>query len=135
MPLYTVKLLQEALRVKRKNLKGSTVALLGLSYKKDIPDVRESPALTIRDLLEGRDVRVLSYDPYVLHDSTARSLEAALTEADAAIIATDHSAFSELQPENFAEYGVDIVIDGRNCLDKHAFAKSDILYHGIGRSL
>ncbi|MEK7510963.1 MAG: nucleotide sugar dehydrogenase [Patescibacteria group bacterium] len=130
MPEYTVGLLEEELGG---TLRGAEVALLGLSYKRGIPDLRESPALFIREELRKRGASVRSYDPYVSHGSTVDSLEEALDGADAVIIATDHEEFCKLTPESFTDYGIDIVIDGRNCLDKEEFVDAGITYRGIGR--
>lgn len=132
MPGYTVDLLSDQLRVKKKRLKRARVALLGLAYKRDVSDTRESPALIIRDLLTSRGADVRTYDPYALSHSNAKKLEDALKDTDAAIIATDHRAFCSLTPHDFQKYHVDIVIDGRNCLDKRAFQDAGILYKGIG---
>jgi len=134
MPAYTVSLLANALRRKRKQLKGAQVALLGLSYKRDIADERESPAREIRSQLEGRGALVRAYDPYVPHSSTHDTLEDALDGADAAVIATDHTQFRSLTPFHFMRAGVDIVVDGRNCLERDDFRESGILYSGIGRA-
>lgn len=134
MPAYTVGLLSQALRKKRKQLNRSTIALLGLSYKRDISDERESPAHEIRRQLEERGAVVRTYDPYVLEKSTHQTLEDVLQDVDGAIIATDHALFRSLTPFHFMRGGVDIVIDGRNCLDKDDFQKSGILYSGIGRA-
>lgn len=134
MPGYTVSLLANALRRKRKQLKGANIALLGLSYKRDIADERESPAHEIRRQMEERGAVVRAYDPYVPAGSTHDTLQDALEGADAAVIATDHSEFRSLTPFHFMRGGVDIVIDGRNCLVKDDFAESGIIYSGIGRA-
>lgn len=133
MPQYTISLLEDALAQKRKKLPGSRIALLGQTYKKDIADLRESPALVIEKELMRRGAIVRTYDPYVPTKSSVTSLEEALHNADAAIIATDHSLFCTLKPKDFALHNVDIVIDGKNCLNKEAFANTTITYHGIGR--
>lgn len=133
MPYFTVRILTDELRGQRKRLRGARVALLGLSYKADIPDMRESPALEIRESLEKHDVKLRVYDPYVLHESTVRDLRTAIKDADAVIIATDHAVFRSLTPRQFEECGVKIVIDGRNCLSKESFAGSRVQYRGIGR--
>ncbi len=133
MPAYTVKLLEDALQNKGRSIQGSTVALLGLAYKKDVPDLRESPALVIEKILKERGASVRAYDPYALRMGGFLSLEDTLSGCDAAIIATDHTLFRALGPKNFSSAAVDIVIDGRNCLDKNAFADSGITYRGIGR--
>lgn len=134
MPAYTVNLLANALRRKRKQLRGSIIALLGLSYKRDIGDERESPAHEIRRQLEDRGARVRAYDPHVPQRSTHDTLEGTLDGADAAVIATDHREFRSLTPYHFMRANVDIVIDGRNCLRKEDFAESGIHYSGIGRA-
>ncbi len=133
MPKYAVKQLAEMLRAKRRSLSGTTIALLGLSYKRDIPDMRESPALDIRDALLAKGASVRTFDPLTPEHSTALSLEDALHGADAAVIATDHSAFRALEPSDFLKAGVRYVLDGRNCLSKQSFVENGITYRGIGR--
>lgn len=131
MPSYTIKILERALKQKKKFLSGSRVALLGLSYKRDVGDIRESPALIIRDLLARRGAYVQAYDPYVAEGM--QRLEDALKDADAALIATDHKEFCALTPKQFLAAGVSLVIDGRNCLDRAVFENSGVDYRGIGR--
>ena len=133
MPRYTVKLLDEALKERSKSFSEVTIALLGLSYKRDVPDTRESPALVIRRELLRNKANVRVFDPFVPMQNSAASLAEALEGADAAVIATDHTAFQELMPEDFKKHGVEIVIDGRNCLPKHAFLAQGLTYRGIGR--
>lgn len=133
MPHYTIKLLREALYFSELDMSTTPVVILGLSYKKNIGDMRESPALEIRDLLLQEGARVTTFDPHALSQSSAKSLDAALEGAKAVIIATDHDEFCALTPEFLEERGIRIVIDGRNCLDKTAFLDSSLNYHGIGR--
>lgn len=133
MPLYTIDVLERALRAEGKRLKGTPVALLGLAYKRDVPDTRESPALIMRTELERRGAAVRTYDPYA-PGGTVRTLKGALAGAKAAVIATDHAQLKSLTPRQFEEYGVSIVVDGRNCLSKEAFAGSGVTYRGIGRA-
>jgi UDP-N-acetyl-D-glucosamine dehydrogenase len=79
---------------------GAKVLVLGVAYKRDIEDVRESPALDVIRLLEADGAEVSYHDPFVpeLHEE-GRDLEsvdltdAALSEADAVVILTDHTAF------------------------------------------
>lgn len=134
MPQYTVDVLKEALKEKKQPLKGAKVALLGLAYKKDIPDMRESPAVEMRKILEERGAEVVAYDPYVADGSDAESVEEALTGADAVLLATDHSQFlGVLSPSYLAELGVDVLIDGRNVLSREQYEGTGITYRGIGR--
>lgn len=134
MPRYTVDLLEQAFEeLYHRPLAGATVSLLGLAYKRDVPDLRESPALVIREELMARGALVQTFDPFVKQESTSTSVLGALDGADAALIATDHSLFRTLPPEVFGSAGIRVVVDGRNCLDKDAYLAAGIAYRGIGR--
>lgn len=133
MPLYTAELTMKALNEKKQAMHGAKIAVLGLAYKADIDDCRESPSFEIIKHLQEFNADVVTYDPYVLSRSSAQSLDEALTGADAIVIATDHSAFKEITPETLKRLGVDTLIDGVNCLDKQAFLSAGLSYHGIGR--
>ncbi|MCV4614195.1 UDP-N-acetyl-D-glucosamine dehydrogenase, partial [Escherichia coli] len=65
MPAYVVSLISDALNNERKAVKGSKILILGVAYKKDIDDMRESPALSIIDLLRARGADVSYHDPFV----------------------------------------------------------------------
>ena len=98
MPEYWVAKVVDALNDAGKALRGSTVLVLGVAYKKDIDDVRESPALDILRLLERRGARVQYHDPFIPEvredGMTLRSLPLtaeALRAADCVVIVTDHS--------------------------------------------
>jgi len=133
MPHHTVGIAAKALREKGKKMRGARIALLGLAYKRDIGDMRESPALVIRDELAARGATVRSFDPYVPKESTVESIEDALSGADALVIATDHSMFRGISPSLLLKHGVSVVVDGRNCLSKALFESEGIWYRGIGR--
>lgn len=135
MPEFTVALLDRA-KEKLELVQPITVALLGLSYKKDIDDIRESPALDMRTLLEARsDVSLRVFDPHVPRMSTVDSLDAALTGADVVMLATNHTNLMEmLTPENLKQYGIVAVIDGKNALNADGIAEAGILYLGVGRT-
>ena len=133
MPEYTIKKLTECLAIKRITISGARVVVLGLSYKTDIGDDRESPSYKIIEHLKELGADVASFDPFIIKKSSADSLKNALQGAKAVVIATSHSIFKELTPKYLRAYGIEVVIDGRNCLDKGAFDRSDIVYAGIGR--
>ncbi len=133
MPEFTVHILEQELQEKNSSLQGTTIALLGLSYKANISDLRESPAYEIWHALKKKGANVQVFDPYAPKESNVDSLEKALDGASAAIIATAHKEFVSLTPYEFREKNIEIVIDGRNCLDKESFIESDIAYRGIGR--
>lgn len=130
MPLYTVTRLEEALAAANKKVKGLSVAVLGLAYKANVDDTRESPSYKIIDILKKRGATVLAYDPYVPQQNTKEKVNDTLDNADAVIIATDHKEFKEMPLERLKGK---IVIDGKNCLDKEKVKKMCISYRGIGR--
>lgn len=133
MHQYTADLVKEQLATKNIAIKGAKVVVLGLAYKKDIDDCRESPAFEIIKHLKEMEAEVITYDPHVLRESTVKTLKEALTGMDAVLIATDHKEFKELTGKDFAPYGIKCVVDGRNCLDKQSITSEGISYVGIGR--
>ncbi len=100
MPRYVVGKVTDALNDERKPVNGSRILVLGVAYKKDIGDVRESPALDIIRLLQGKGADVVYNDPHVpeleLDGEPLRSIdltEEALRWSDCAVIVTDHSDY------------------------------------------
>ena len=100
MPIFVVDKIRDALNQNRKSVNGSGVLVLGVAYKRDIEDVRESPALDVIRLLQADGATVTYHDPFVpeLHEEgkQLRSVEltdAALSDADAVVILTDHTDF------------------------------------------
>ncbi len=133
MPEYTVSLAEIALKNQGISMTGTKVAVLGLSYKANIDDCRESPSFEIIKNLEKRGAQVATFDPYVLGKSTAKTMDEAISGAQAVIFATSHKAFVELPPEYFVKNGVKVIIDGRNFLPKEKFIEAGIIFKGIGR--
>lgn len=100
MPAYWVQKVQDALNDAAKPLRGSKVLVLGVTYKKDVTDIRESPAMDIIGLLQDKGANVSYHDPHVPafhHDTlemvSVTDLQAALKENDCTMIVTDHSAY------------------------------------------
>jgi UDP-N-acetyl-D-glucosamine dehydrogenase len=135
MPAFTVDLLKESLEKVRMPLNGTKVALLGVSYKPNVGDQRESPSHKIHEQLQKRGADVVRFDPHLAAQSDVETLEKALEHAEAIVIATAHKAFEGLlHPDELKKYGIKVVVDGRNML-KHLrpeFAKAGIVYQGIG---
>jgi len=118
MPHFVVEKVQNALNDLGKAVKGSHVHILGVAYKRDIDDVRESPALDIIQLLQRRGARITFSDPYVpsirLEDGilTATDELEAVGQADATVIVTDHANFDYRMIVERAP----LVVDTRNAL-------------------
>lgn len=131
MPAYTVGLLQEGLNKISTSVKGTKVLVYGLSYKADVGDLRESPALEIIKLLKKLEADMLLFDPHLPEKSNVESMEVGLKSAKAILIATNHK---EIKTVDFSKYpNIKVIIDGRNCLDKQKIEKLGIYYKGIGR--
>jgi UDP-N-acetyl-D-glucosamine dehydrogenase len=114
MPRYWVQKVQDTLNECGKAVKGSRVLVLGVAYKKDVSDIRESPALDIIHLLEEKGAAVTYHDPHVAsfqHEGVAMTsaldLDAALADADCTIVVTDHSAYDWGLVKQFAQQIVD----------------------------
>jgi UDP-N-acetyl-D-glucosamine dehydrogenase len=119
MPEYVVQRVIDALNSVKKPLNGSSVHLFGVAYKKDVGDVRESPALDVWELLARRGAIISFTDPYVdeitVHGRTHKSVsfdDALKTPAACAVVCTDHSAF------DYARMGreLSLIVDTRNVL-------------------
>lgn len=133
MPEYGVRQLQELLNSQQKSMAGSRIAVLGLSYKANVGDIRESPSLKVIDLLRAEQASVIIYDPYFLEQSTVPSLSAALQQAEAIIVAVNHREFVALDAATLKKNKITAVVDGKNCLDKQAIQRAGISYKGVGR--
>jgi UDP-N-acetyl-D-glucosamine dehydrogenase len=120
MPQYVVAGTMEALNQRRKSLKGSKVLVLGLAYKKDIDDLRESPSIELIELLRAKGAKVDYNDPYIpqthkqrQHDLKMKSkkLSAKMLAAyDVVLISTDHSTYDY----NWIVRNARLVVDTRN---------------------
>jgi len=121
MPEFWVRKLSEALNGQGKAVRGAAVLVLGVAYKRDIDDIRESPALDIIRLLKGQGARVTYSDPHVprfREDGTEfRSVELtpeAVAAADCVMIVTDHTSVDYRMIKRTAR----LVVDTRNALPK-----------------
>jgi UDP-N-acetyl-D-glucosamine dehydrogenase len=133
---YTVELLQDKLNEVGKPVKGTKVGVLGISYKGNVGDLRETPAIRIIDKIKKLDADLTAFDPYIseMPDfKTAKSLDEILSNSEALVLVTDHNEFKNIPVEDFVKNGVKVIIDGRNCLDKKAIRAAGIIYAGIGR--
>lgn len=133
MPAYTVELLQKEMAAAELNFKKTPVGILGLAYKKDIDDARESPAMRVLEILKKLGAHVETFDPHIPRLSTKPSLEALLKTCPAVILATNHTDFiKKITPVLLTQYGVKVIVDGRNSLNHTAIKAAGIRYKGIG---
>jgi UDP-N-acetyl-D-glucosamine dehydrogenase len=121
MPMFWVRKLAEALNGQGKAVRGASVLVLGVAYKRDIDDIRESPALDIIRLLEGQGAQVTYFDPHVPRfredGQEFRSVELtpeAVAAADCVMVVTDHTAVDYRMIKRKAR----LVVDTRNAIPK-----------------
>jgi UDPglucose 6-dehydrogenase len=121
---------------------GKRVAVLGLAFKPNSDDVRDSPALDIAARLLELGATVSAYDPEANHTaarihpslSYVDSASAALQDADLVLVLTEWNEFRTLDPAAVvAQVASPVVIDGRNCLDRDAWTAAGFTYRGMGR--
>jgi UDP-N-acetyl-D-glucosamine dehydrogenase len=123
MPHYVVEKVAEALNTKRKAVNGSNILIAGVAYKRDIDDMRESPALDVMGLLHGKGAKISYADPYVAevhgrewsgrYDIKAVDLtRGSIGKYDCVVIVTDHKVFD--YDAIVAE--ADVVVDTRNAI-------------------
>ncbi len=130
MPHYVVDKITNILNEKKKPLKGSNILIIGITYKKDINDVRESPALEIIDSLIKKDAHVHCYDPLVSGfelDSSKKITTVKLTKdvissSDLVVIITDHTDINY----KFVVDNAKLIFDTRNALKEFKDAKNII---------
>jgi len=133
MPLFTVKQACKGLTEAGINLRKARVAVLGLSYKEEVGDFRESPSLEIVKHLNRFKIKYSTFDPFLIEKSSSKSIVDAVKDCQVVIIATAHQSFTKLEPEFFIKNHIKVVVDGRNCLPKQKYLKSGLIYKGIGR--
>jgi UDP-N-acetyl-D-glucosamine dehydrogenase len=125
MPYYVINKTIEALNARGTTIKGARVLVLGLAYKKDIDDSRESPSLKIISLFRGKGAKVSYNDPYVpkvvghreypgLELDSVRLTKGLLKKADAVVIATDHTVYDY----DLIVRSARLVIDTRNAVKR-----------------
>jgi UDP-N-acetyl-D-glucosamine dehydrogenase len=132
MPQYVVERIGLALNDLGKPIKGSRICILGVAYKKDVDDPRESPAFTILELLERRGARVSYNDPHIptlpamrhhhIRLESQELTESFLASQDCVVVITDHSAYD-------AQFVVDhasLVLDTRNATANCKASKAKI---------
>ena len=131
---FVVEKVEAALTSTGKNFSNAKIAVLGVAYKANIDDSRESPSLKIISLLESKGTKPLIFDPYIAEKSNVPSLDVAIKNADVVVFATHHSVFlKQLTPAKLKASNVKAIVDARNALDSAAIKKVGVKYFAIGR--
>ena len=134
MPLHMVDLVREGLNRNGKGIFGSQIIVIGVAYKKNVNDVRESPALDVMKLLKNDGAELSFYDPYVsfveLNGNRMMGIETltkeTLNNSDAIVIITDHDQIDF----QFVEENSDLIIDSRNVIKND---HPNVIKLGVGK--
>ncbi len=137
MKMHVINLAEQGLRQVGKRLYGAKIAIMGLAYKKNINDPRESPAIKIVEELVNLGAEVQVYDPYVPSLVTKAgvfvslgSVEETLSGAECVIFLVDHDVFRKISVETMNKLMASpVVVDGKNLFA----GEEEIIYLGIGK--
>lgn len=130
MPRFVISRVQDALNDHGKPMKGSNVLVLGVAYKPDIDDLRESPAIDVIRLLQAKGARVSYHDPYIprvreddWEIESVNNLMKAVKEADCVVIVTNHKTYDYAAILDQAN----VIVDTRNALGKMGKKSSKVV--------
>jgi len=133
-PAHVARLVSSALG----ELNGRRIAVLGLAYKSDVDDLRESPAIKVAGIMAGKGASVSTYEPFAPTVSApgaepAPTLEATLEDAEAVVLLVDHRVFRELDPQQVAAVMPGrVAIDTRGVWDRAAWSEAGFELHVLG---
>jgi UDP-N-acetyl-D-glucosamine dehydrogenase len=138
MKIHTVNLISKGLKLKGKNIFESRVAVMGLAYKRDIDDTRETPSKKIIEELINLGARVKIYDPYVKSIKTSygkftseKSLEDVIEGSDCVVFVTAHTKFKMELNKLKKILKKNVIVDCQNLFKNVKL--EDVIYFGIGK--
>jgi nucleotide sugar dehydrogenase len=141
MPSHTVDLAEDGLKEAGRTIDGAQICVLGLAFKPNIGDVRESPSIEVARILMERGGEVRAHDPIVEPEIVRRelglenlSLEEGLRGVDCVVLTTDHDSLRELRIERIVGLAKEncVLVDTRNVFNPDEIPRG-IIYRGIGR--
>ncbi|MEH7022080.1 nucleotide sugar dehydrogenase [Priestia megaterium] len=134
MPLYVVKTIKNLLET----IQNPVITILGLSYKGNIDDTRESPSLEVLSQLKKENYKVKAYDPYVNLDlpEVCKELEDAVKDTDCILVLTNHDNFSQLDFEKISKIvRRKVIFDTRNVINSTNAEKFGFSYNLLGNAI
>ncbi|WP_025785655.1 nucleotide sugar dehydrogenase [Sporosarcina sp. D27] len=136
MPEYTAQLTVDLLSAL--NAEHPKVAVLGLAFKGNIDDMRESPSLDVIEQMTEKGLTVSAYDPHIKSnniDVQTQDLDEALKDASAVVILTSHDSFKQLDPAKVGTLMKDkLLIDAKNCIERTKWEQAGFRTHVLGNS-
>lgn len=142
MPIYVVNLIIDGLNELSKTISGSKIAILGVSYKANVGDVRETPAKKLINKLMDMNAEVEVHDPYVSAEDVKNefnvnniSLKDAIRDSDCVVLHTNHSSFKDLKISEIKKLMKKeaLLVDTQHVFSPADVIKAGLKYRGIGR--
>ncbi len=137
MPHHMAHLVTESLQEAGREVAGARVVLLGIAYRPDTVDFRNSPTLPLAEALRGAGADVVLHDPLAGRsgvEGAKDDLWGTLEGADAAVLVTAHSAYRDMDLKRLREaLRTPILVDGRNVWEAEAAKKAGLQYRGLGK--
>lgn len=134
MPKFTAQKAQALLE--QHGIQGGNVAVLGLAFKADVDDLRESPSTEVIKELQNLNLQVTSFDPHIKelqHPTQRASLGEALQDVDLIILTTDHTEFKNLNPETVNTGDTKpLVLDTKNALNRDKWEQAGFRFFKLG---
>lgn len=135
MPSYTAQLTADIL--KAKGIKDPKIAVLGLAFKGNIDDMRESPSVEVVSQFRERGMNLTAHDPHIkvnnLSEQT-QSFDEAIQDASALVVLTDHQAFRDIDPTTLTNVANKIIIDTKNCINREKWENAGFDVYLLGDS-
>lgn len=134
MPNHVTKLINDALKESGLKIKDSKIGILGVAYKGNVADARETPAEPLIKTLNEKGAKVYAHDPYTPHEEIA-SLGAEpvriekVLECDCVVLITDHDNYKAIKPEQIKN---NVLVSTRPVLNLDEFKKKGIIVKGVG---
>ena len=140
-PDFVVKLVLDALGIESlKDIDGRRIAVLGLTYKPNVDDIRESPAIEVARQLSNAGAQIFAYDPYIRQVKIdgleiQPDLETAIKDVELLLLLVGHNPLRELEPENVADLSqARLLVDAVNCWDPESWTKAGFQIYRLGAS-
>lgn len=144
MPLHMIDLVKSAFEEMGKKITGARISIMGLAFKGETDDVRQSVAIHVVKTLSRMNARIVGYDPYVSEENTLRVFGklmiqrdpfAAAKQSDCLVITADHKQLREI---NLSQLAACVnkpaaLVDGRNVFDSTSVVKAGFIFKGVGR--
>jgi UDP-N-acetyl-D-mannosaminuronic acid dehydrogenase len=128
MPIHVIKMIKRMI----KDVKNPTITLLGLAYKGNVDDTRESPTFKIKKIAENEGIRVKLHDPFIHeYPENLTTVDEAAKDSDCLVVVTDHDVFKNIDPKKLSMRHKNL-IDTRNILDHELWKRNGYQVNVLG---